>query len=235
MTNLDVTDSTGAARLRGRRRAGTAAGHDRRRVRQADRELHDQRLGRQRLLLRGLRRRRRRWCAIRAAGSSIGGTLDLPEGPLAARGSLTERGVVYQYTSFTGRVLPVRGSVRIYLLKPLSAVEKLCGGSDADTQVATSERVARLIYEGEGGSRTLVQVHRVQRNAALLAAVARRDPAATRTAVAALLHHHIVRLRVSAGGLVLRCGGPYVLAPVHAEAAPPRTQDRELRALDPGR
>jgi hypothetical protein len=40
---------------------------------------------------------------------------------------------------------------------------------------------------------------------------------ATRKAVAALLHQHIVRLRVSAGGRLLADdGGPFVLAPVHA-------------------
>jgi len=55
----------------------------------------------------------------------------------------------------------------------------------------------------------------VQRDAALLAAVARRDPAATRHAVEGLLNQHIVRLRVSAGGRLLAdVGGPYVLAPV---------------------
>src|SRR6185312_2272731 len=128
--------------------------------------------------------------ALRAGGRPAGGTIELPEGPLPARGSLTLRGVSYAYTSFTGTAYP-SGSVQIYLLKPLAAVQKLCRGSDGDTQLATLARVAQLIYEGERGPRTLVQVERVQRNAALLAAVARRDPAATRTAVAVLLHQHI--------------------------------------------
>jgi hypothetical protein len=155
--------------------------------------------------------------ALRAGGRALGGTIELPQGPLLPEGSLAQKGVVYQYTSFTGRTYP-SGSVQIYLLKPLSSVEALCGPSDADTQLATLRRVASLIYEAERGARTLVQVRRVQRNPALLAAVARRDPAATRTAVAALLHQHIVRLRVSAGGKVLTDdGGPFVLAPVHAD------------------
>jgi hypothetical protein len=155
--------------------------------------------------------------ALRAGGRSVGGTIELPQGPLLPEGSLTHKGVVYQYTSFTGRTYP-SGSVQIYLLKPLSAVEALCGPSDGDTQLATLRRVASLIYEGERGNRTLVQVRRVQHNAPLLAAVSRRDPAATRTAVAALLHEHIVRLRVAAGGKVLADdGGPFVLAPVRAE------------------
>jgi hypothetical protein len=51
----------------------------------------------------------------------------------------------------------------------------------------------------------------------LLQAVARRDPAATRVAVEALLNQHIVRLRVTApGGLLVDDGGPFVLAPVSA-------------------
>jgi len=93
----------------------------------------------------------------------------------------------------------------------------LCGASDEDTTVNTISHVAHLIYEGEGGRRTLEQIHRVQRNRPLLSAVARRDAAATRRAVEALLHQHIVRLRVSAGGRLLSdVGGPLVLAPVHA-------------------
>lgn len=156
--------------------------------------------------------------ALRAGRRSVGGTIELPAGVLEDEGALSYRGVPYRFTSFTARAYP-SGSVRIYLLKPLAAAEELCGESDADTQVATLERVARLIYEGERGPRTLVQVRRVQRNAALLAAVAAQDPAATREAEAALLHQHIVRLRVSGPGgrLLSDLGGPYVLAPVHAD------------------
>src|SRR5664280_3113398 len=73
------------------------------------------------------------------------------------------------------------------------------------------------IYGGEAGKRTLTQIRRVQRDAPLLEAVARRDPTATRLAVEALLSQHIVRLRVSAGHTLLSdVGGPYVLAPVSA-------------------
>ncbi|MCW3033405.1 MAG: hypothetical protein JWM60_1750 [Solirubrobacterales bacterium] len=156
--------------------------------------------------------------ALRAGGRSIGGTIELPEGPLPARGSLSTGGVAYQYTSFTGRDYPSGRAVQIYLLKPLTAVQELCGASDTDTQLATLKRVGQLIYDGEKGARTLVQVRRVQGYGPLLAAVARRDAVATRKAVAALLHQHIVRLRVSAGGRLLADdGGPFVLAPVHAE------------------
>ncbi len=155
--------------------------------------------------------------SLRAGNRSIGGTLRLADGPLPSEGSLVERGVVYQYTSFAAQAYP-SGSLRIYLLKPFAAAEKLCGADETDTQLATLKRVAQLIYDGEAGPRTLVQIHRVQRDGALLAAVARRDPTGTREAVEALLHHHLVRLRVVAGNAVLAdVGGPYVLAPVHAE------------------
>jgi len=163
--------------------------------------------------------------ALRSGNRTIGGTIALPDELLPAQGALSVRGVAYRYTSFTARAYPM-GSVRIFVLKPLAAAEKLCGTSDPDTQVATLERVAHLIYEGEQGPRTLVQVRRVQRNAALLAAVAAHDPVATREAEAALLHHHIVRLRVSAAGKLLSdLGGPYVLAPVHADL---RLQGRKI-------
>jgi hypothetical protein len=155
--------------------------------------------------------------SLRAAGKSIGGTLDLPAGPLPKQGSLTRRGVVYQYTSFAATAFP-SGSVQVYLLKPMTAVEALCGASEEDTQVNTLTRVAELIYEGESGPRTLAQVRRVQTNQPLLRAVASRDPVATRAAVATLLHHHLVRLRVLAGGKLLTDdGGPFVLAPVTAK------------------
>jgi hypothetical protein len=156
--------------------------------------------------------------ALRAGERSIGGTLSLPAGALPREGTLTRRGVEYQYTSFAGQRYPSGSPVGIYLLKPLSAIEQLCGTSPPDTVVNTLKRVAELIYAGEAGPRTLVQIHRVQRNVALQRAVAARDPVATRAAVAALLHQHIVRLRVSAAGRLLSdLGGPFVLAPVRAE------------------
>ncbi|MGO9487708.1 MAG: hypothetical protein ACLQBB_01620 [Solirubrobacteraceae bacterium] len=155
--------------------------------------------------------------ALRVGEKSVGGTLELPSGPLPQQGTLTRRGIAYQYTSFAGQAYPSGAAVQIYLLKPVSAVQALCGASTEDTVVNTLTRVAQLIYEGESGPRALVQVRRVQADGALLQSVARRDPVATMEAVAALLHHHLVRLRVSAGGAVLADdGGPFVLAPVHA-------------------
>jgi hypothetical protein len=107
--------------------------------------------------------------------------------------------------------------VRIYLLRAAGTITPLCGSSSEETLVNTLSHIANLIYAGETGSRTRVQIHRIQRDAGLLAAVARRDPAATRAAVERLLHQHVVRLRVLAGGRLLADdGGPYVLGPVGA-------------------
>jgi hypothetical protein len=154
--------------------------------------------------------------ALRANGRSVGGSFELPPGPLPAQGTLTQNHVLYQYVSFGATAYPA-GSLRVYLLKPVSSTSALCGSSSEDTLVRTLHHVASRIYEGEAGRRTLDQVHRVQSDAALLSAVSLRDPAASRLAAQALLNQHIVRLRVSAPGRVLAdLGGPYVLAPVRA-------------------
>ncbi|MCW3068396.1 MAG: hypothetical protein JWL67_1021, partial [Solirubrobacterales bacterium] len=155
--------------------------------------------------------------ALRENGHSIGGSFALPPGPLPKIGTLTQDHVVYQYTSFAGKAYP-SGALRVYLLKPLRSIASFCGRSNEDTLVNVLSREASLIYAGEAGKRTLPQVRRVQSDQALLSAVARRDPAATKAAIETLLNQHIVRLRVSAGGRVLAdVGGPYVLAPVRAD------------------
>ncbi|HEY4428868.1 MAG TPA: hypothetical protein VGN08_11750 [Solirubrobacteraceae bacterium] len=154
--------------------------------------------------------------ALRARGRSIGGSLPIHPGPLPQAGTLSYQHVRYQYTSFGGTAYPA-GALRIYLLKPVSSTAAFCGRTSEDTVVSVLSREASLIYAGEAGRRTLPQVRRVQGDPALLDAVARSDPAATRLAVEALLNQHIVRLRVSARGRLLAdVGGPYVLAPVRA-------------------
>jgi len=154
--------------------------------------------------------------ALREHERSVGGSFALPPGPLPAAGTLTRRSVAYHYISFPAEAYP-SGSVRVYLLKAAGSIAPLCGASSEDTVTNTLAHVARLIYRGETGRQALVQVRRVQRDAALLSAVARRDPAASRLAVERLLIRHIVRLRVSAGGRLLAdVGGPYVLGPVGA-------------------
>jgi hypothetical protein len=152
--------------------------------------------------------------ALRVHGHSVAGSFALPPGPLPATGALASGHVRYQYTSFAARAYP-SGHLRVYLLKSVRSTRAFCGRTSEETLVNTLTRVARLIYAGEAGHRTLAQVQRVQSDPALLDAVARRDPVASRLAVERLLNQHIVRLRVSAGGRLLAdVGGPYVLAPV---------------------
>jgi hypothetical protein len=154
--------------------------------------------------------------ALRAGKHSIGGSFALPTGELPAAGTLTTHGTAFQYASFPASVYP-SGSLRFYILRSVSSTAHICGPTAQDTLVDTLSRVASLIYAGEGGPHALVQVHRAQHDSALLAAVAARNPAATRKAVVGLVfdHTHIVRLRVSTGGHLLSdVGGPYVLAPV---------------------
>jgi hypothetical protein len=156
--------------------------------------------------------------ALRQNGRSIAGSFPLgADEPKATGGTITVKGTVYAYTSFTASTYPTGQPLRVYLLKSISSLAPLCGKTAQDTLVNTLSRVAHLIYTSEGGAHALVQVHRVQHYQPLLRAVAARDPRATRLAVEHLLHEHVVRLRVSAGGRLLSdVGGPYVLAPVHA-------------------
>jgi hypothetical protein len=153
---------------------------------------------------------------LRADGRSIAGSVTLPPGTLAKEGALTFSQVKYQFTSLHATAYP-SGAAQIYLLVPVSSTTALCGGKSEDTTVNTLTHVADRIYTGESGSSARKQIRRVQHNTALLQAVANRDPTATELAIKTLLNHHIVRLRVSAGGQLLAdVGGPYVLAPVSA-------------------
>jgi hypothetical protein len=148
---------------------------------------------------------------------TLAGSFALPAGELPAAGTLTKDGVAYQFSSYPARAYPDGAPLRVFVLRTLESVGPLCGATPQDTVVNTLSRIAHLIYDGEAGPRTREQVRRVQANPALLRAVARRDRRATRAAIEALLHQHIVRLRVSAGGRLLSdVGGPYVLAPVTA-------------------
>jgi hypothetical protein len=155
--------------------------------------------------------------ALRVGGRSVGGSLRLPAGHLPSEGRIVIGHVPYAYTSFAATAYPA-GAMRVYIVRSLASMAHLCGKDSEQTTVNTLSRVAHLIYEGEAGQRTRPQVLRVQRDPALLAAVARRDPLAARQAVESLLNQHIVRLRVAlpGGALLTDVGGPYVLAPVSA-------------------
>jgi hypothetical protein len=144
------------------------------------------------------------------------GVAALRSAALSDEGTLSLEHISYSFTSFPAEAYPA-GAVRVYLLLPASVTAPLCGRTSQDTTVDTLKRVAELIYTGELGQSAQKQVRRVQRNEALLEAVAHREPDATELAIKALLNEHIVRMRVSAGGQLLSdVGGPYVLAPVTA-------------------
>ncbi len=154
--------------------------------------------------------------ALRAGPRSVAASMSLPRSELSAEGSLSEHRVNYRYTSFPVVAYPA-GRMRVYVLRSLPSTAPLCGHTQEDTLVNTLSRVAERIYTAETGRRAQVEVGRVQRDPALLRAVAAREPVATRLAIESLLNQHIVRLRVSAGGQLLSdVGGPYVLAPVRA-------------------
>jgi hypothetical protein len=166
--------------------------------------------------------------ALRQNGRYIASSAPLTAEALADEGTLTQGHVTYQYTSLPAQAYP-SGKLRIYLLMPSSSIAPVCGRTRQDTAVDTLRRVAQLIYTGESGASAHKQVRRVQRNQALLEAVADGEPEATRLAIGALLNHHIVRMRVSvAGQLLSDVGGPYVLAPV---TAPLRRAGQEIGSL----
>jgi hypothetical protein len=162
-------------------------------------------------------------------GHSVGGSPALSTHGLKAEGVLTYRRIVYRYIALPAEAYP-SGAIRIYVLLPLSSTTPLCGPTSRDTTVNTLMRVADLIYEGESGEAAKKQVRRVQSNKPLLEAVEQRNPQAAKLAIDTLLHEHVVRLRVSAGGRLLSdVGGPYVLAPVSA----PLMQDgHEIGSLE---
>lgn len=167
--------------------------------------------------------------ALRASDHSIGGSLNLPPGPLPSKGTLTRGHVRYRFASFPAVSFP-SGALRIYVLRSISSTAPLCGRSAEDTLVNTLRHTATQIYADETGARRQEEVERVQGNGPLLEAVARRDRVAAEAAIRALLNQHIVRMRVSAGGRVLAdIGGPYVLAPV---TAPLRLSGRTIGSVE---
>lgn len=148
---------------------------------------------------------------------TLAGAFSLPSAALPAAGTLTNAGTAYAFASYEGTSYPSGAPLRIYLVRSVGSLSALCGASAEDTTFDAVTHIAHLIYEAEGGKRTLPLVRRVQESQPLLQAVSQRDPQATRAAIVALLNHHIVRIRVSVGGRLLSdVGGPYVLAPVSA-------------------
>ncbi|HWJ50356.1 MAG TPA: hypothetical protein VNR42_05005 [Solirubrobacteraceae bacterium] len=167
--------------------------------------------------------------SLRAGGRSVGGSLELPAGSLPNEGTIARGRASYRYTSFPAESFP-SGSLRVYVLRTVASTTPLCGRTSEDTLVNTLHHVANLIYAAETGARRQEQVKRVQGYRPLLEAVARRNPTATEAAIHVLLHQHVVRMRVSAGGRLLAdVGGPYVLAPV---TAPLRLHGRTVGSVE---
>lgn len=102
--------------------------------------------------------------------------------------------------------------------QPLGVARTPCGPAAAEVLARTAGSVATRIYAGElSGSETLSDKSQVEHFTPLLAAVASGERAAVNAAVSSLVfsHTHVVRLRVTRGGVVLAdVGGPYILAPV---------------------
>jgi hypothetical protein len=93
-----------------------------------------------------------------------------------------------------------------------------CGPAAAEVLARTAGDVATRIYAGEvSGAETQSDKSQVEHFTPLLAALASGERAAVSAAVNSLVfsHTHVVRLRVTRGGVVLAdVGGPYILAPV---------------------
>jgi hypothetical protein len=93
-----------------------------------------------------------------------------------------------------------------------------CGKAGAETLARTEGLVATRIYANELSSHEVfADKSQVENYQPLLSALASGDGAAVRAAVTSLVfsHTHVVRLRVSSGGVVLAdVGGPQILAPV---------------------
>jgi hypothetical protein len=93
-----------------------------------------------------------------------------------------------------------------------------CGPAAAEVLARTAGAVATRVYAGElSGSETQSDKRQVESFTPLLAALAGGERAAVSAAVNSLVfsHTHVVRLRVTRGGVVLAdIGGPYILAPV---------------------
>ena len=167
--------------------------------------------------------------ALRQNGRSIAGSFALRAGEPAGAGHPDREGARLRLHLVPRVRLPDRAAAA-RVPAQVDPLDRAAVRSNAtDTLVNTLSRVARLIYASEAGAHALTQVHRVQHNQPLLRAVAAHDPDATRQAVEHLLHEHVVRLRVSAGGRLLSdVGGPYVLAPVHA---PLRLNGRQIGSI----
>jgi len=143
------------------------------------------------------------------AGSSPAGATRLP-----AHGVVRHDATDYAVASFGARAFP-SGRFAATIVRSLASTIPDCGPTTADTVRRALGSAVTQIYNTEAhGSAITAQAQRVAHDGPLLAAVLARDPQAIRAAVKALLHQHIVRLRIQVPGLApVDVGGPYVLGP----------------------
>lgn len=145
------------------------------------------------------------------------GTISTPAGlAVPTSGTLKVGSRDYQLASVSGAAYP-KGELRIAVLVPQSEIPA-CPADAAQTRAEVLGRVGERIYEEEAHSPYVTAtVKHMEADAAFRAAVAARDPAATRRAIIGFFaaHIHVVRVRVTVGGkLLYDLGGPHVLAPV---------------------
>jgi hypothetical protein len=112
---------------------------------------------------------------------------------------------------------------------PRSAAEAPCGTAATSTVAQAVGEVAQRIYASEvSSSEVRADRRQVEGDGPLLAALAAGERVGVAEAVRRLVYSgtHIVRLRVSSGGVLLSdIGGPYILAPV---SGPLRTGGRTV-------
>ena len=158
--------------------------------------------------------------------------------PALGSGALASEGVLSANTSLPLHLVPRRsvsvGRLRVYLFAVRSTAALRAHQPGHDRQHAPPRRGADLL--GELGQAAQKQVRRMQRNKALLEAVAHREPAATKSRSHAAARARRApsrprRRRAAAVGRrrAIRAG------PDQRPAASERAHDRQLRALDPGR
>ena len=146
----------------------------------------------------------------------LAGTIAAPSGAVPASGAVKVGSREFQVASVSGAVYP-SGALRIALLIPQNEIPT-CPSGAVQTRAAVLGRVGERIYEEEAHSPYVAAtVRHMEADSAFRAAVAARDPAATRRAIIGFFaaHIHVVRVRVTVGGkLLYDLGGPHVLAPV---------------------
>jgi hypothetical protein len=154
---------------------------------------------------------------IRSGGDKIAGTLE--PGPLSVptRGPLEYAGRTYGAYTFQAQAYPA-GQIQISILVPVLGTAPLCGTSTGETVANTIGQEGLRIYSSELHGPDIDHASSFIRTAEdMLSAVMRSDPVAVRAAIVGFFRTtiHIVRVRVSRGGLVINdVGGPAVLAPV---------------------